>query len=176
MRLDDAIGLLQQLVDVDPHPFLVVSLCDLYAEQEAWDEIVDVAAGTSNDDDVSLQVRIYQAQAFEAQGMKDAALEAYKDALKSKKRDTDLLKEARYARGRLYLEMGKNAQGRKELERVYAENPKFRDVSELCKHRAEPGAGGQRRPVRFTPRRRSRPGSAARRAPVLNAREPYGTA
>jgi len=53
-RSDAAIGLLQQLVELDPDPFLVLSLCDLYAEVEAWDEIVDAAAGTANEDDVSL--------------------------------------------------------------------------------------------------------------------------
>lgn len=63
--------------------------------------------------------------------MKDAALEAYKDALKSKKRDPELLKEARYARGRLYLKMGKRAQARKEFEKVYAEDAGFRDVRSL---------------------------------------------
>jgi tetratricopeptide (TPR) repeat protein len=130
-RTEEAIGLMQQLVEVADDPFLVLSLCDLYAEVEAWDELVDMAAGTANEDDVSLQVRLYQARAFEAQGMRDAALEAYKDALKSKKRDEDLLKEARYARGRLYIEMGKKAQARKELERLYAEDPKFRDVADL---------------------------------------------
>jgi tetratricopeptide (TPR) repeat protein len=130
-RLDEAIGLIQQLVEMAPHPFLVLSLCDLYAEAEAWDEIVDVAAGTANEDDVSLQVRIYQARALEAQGMKEAAMEAYKDALRSKKRDPDLLKEARYARALLYVEMGRKAQGRKELEKLYAEDPSYRDVREL---------------------------------------------
>lgn len=130
-RIDEAIGLLQQLVEVEPDPFLVLSLCDLYAEAGDWDEIMDVAAGTSNEDDVSLQVRLYQAEAFQQQGMKEAALEAYKDALRSKKRDADLLREARYARARLYLDAGTKAQGRKELEKIYAEDPKFRDVAEL---------------------------------------------
>jgi tetratricopeptide (TPR) repeat protein len=82
-RLDDAIGLLQQLVDVDAaDPFLIASLCDLYAEQGAWDDIVEVAAGTTNDDDATLQIRIFQAGALQEQGMNDAALEVYKDALK----------------------------------------------------------------------------------------------
>ena len=45
-RHDEAIGLLQQLIELDPDPMLVLSLCDLYADTDAWDEIVDVAAGT----------------------------------------------------------------------------------------------------------------------------------
>ena len=63
--------------------------------------------------------------------MNDAALDAYNDALRSTKRDGKLLKAARYGRGRLYLQLGKKAQGRKDLERVYADDPKYRDVPEL---------------------------------------------
>ncbi len=130
-RHDEAIGLLQQLVELDPDPALVLSLCDLYAETDAWDEIVELAAGTRNEDDVSLQVRLFQAEALERQGMNEAAVEAYKDALRSTKRDAELLKAARYGRGRLYLQLGKKSQGRKDLERVYADDPKYRDVAAL---------------------------------------------
>jgi hypothetical protein len=62
---------------------MTLSLCDLYAEVGAWDEIVDAAAGITNEDDVSLQVRLLQARAFEEQGRNEAALEAYRDALRS---------------------------------------------------------------------------------------------
>jgi tetratricopeptide (TPR) repeat protein len=130
-RHDEAIGLLQQLVELDPDPALVLSLCDLYAETDAWDEIVELAAGTRNEDDISLQVRLFQAEALERKGMNEAAVEAYKDALRSTKRDAELLKAARYGRGRLYLQLGKKSQGRKDLERVYADDPKYRDVAAL---------------------------------------------
>ena len=129
-RRDEAIGLIQQLVEVERHPFLVLSLADLYAEAGAWDEIVDLAAGTTNEDDVTLQVRLLQARAFREQGMADAAIEAYKDCLRSKKRDSDLLKEARYERALLYADAGKKAQARKELEKLYAEDSSYRDVKE----------------------------------------------
>lgn len=65
--------------------------------------------------------------------MNEAALEAYKDALRSKKREPELLNEARYERAKLYLATGKKAQGRKELEKVYAEDAGFRDVAELLR-------------------------------------------
>jgi tetratricopeptide (TPR) repeat protein len=136
-RHEEAIGLLQQLVDLDGDPALVLSLCDLYAETDAWDEIVELAAGTRNEDDASLQVRLFQAEALERQGMNDAALETYKDALRSTKRDAALLKAARYGRGRLYLQLGKKAQGRKDLERVYADDPQYRDVADLLKPEAD---------------------------------------
>jgi tetratricopeptide (TPR) repeat protein len=132
-RVDEAIGVLQQLADTDEHPALILSLCELYAATGAWDEIIDAAAGTQNEDDVTLEIRLLQARALREQGLDDAALEVYKDALRSKKRDPDLLREARYERGRLLLERGKQAQGRKDLEQVYADDPHFRDVAQLVR-------------------------------------------
>jgi tetratricopeptide (TPR) repeat protein len=132
-RRDEAIGVLKQLADAQPDPVLILSLCDLYAEAGAWDELVDVAAGIQNEDDITLQIRLFQARALREQGLKEAALEAYKDSLRSKKRDPDLLKEARYERGTLLLELGKAAQGKKDLEQVYANDPKYRDVAELVR-------------------------------------------
>ena len=131
-RTEEAIGLIQQLLsELGQGPFLVLSLADLYAETGAWDEVVDLTAGVTNEDDVSLQVRLIQARAFREQGMDDAALEAYKDALRSKKRDPELLKAARYGRAQHYLSTGKKAQARKDLEKVYAEDARYRDVGEL---------------------------------------------
>jgi hypothetical protein len=123
----------QQLAEVEADPFLVLSLCDLYAEVGAWGAIVDVAAGTANEDDVSLQVRLYQARALQEQGMRDAALQAYKDALRSQKRHRDLLRKARYGRAWLLLDTGNKAQARarKELEKVYAVGPGYRDLRDL---------------------------------------------
>ncbi|HET8872214.1 MAG TPA: hypothetical protein VFM83_00865 [Gaiellaceae bacterium] len=46
-RTEKAIGVLQQLADAGPNPALILSLCDLYAETRAWDEIVDAAAGVA---------------------------------------------------------------------------------------------------------------------------------
>jgi tetratricopeptide (TPR) repeat protein len=132
-RVDEAIGVLQQLADADENPAILLSLCDLYAQTGAWDEIVDAAAGTTNEDDVTLEIRLLQARALREQGMDEAAYDAYKDALRSKKRNPDLLKEARYERGRLRLEQGKSAQAMKDLQTVYAEDPGFRDVAALVR-------------------------------------------
>lgn len=132
-RVEEAIGVLQQLADTDDDPALLLALCDLYADTGAWDEIVDAAAGTKNEDDLTLQLRLYQARALREQGMNDAALEAYKDALRSKKRDPDLLKEARYERGKLLLEKGKRAQAMRDLQTVYADDPTYEDVARLVR-------------------------------------------
>lgn len=132
-RLDAAIGLLQQLWEVEPSEDVLLVLCTLYEEDEAWDEIVEVAAGTKNEGHISLAIRLVQADALSKQGMDEAALEVYRDCLRSKARDENLLRAARYGRGATYLRLGKKAQGRKDLSNVYADDPHYRDVAELLK-------------------------------------------
>ena len=132
-RIDEAIGVLQQLADTDENPAILLSLCDLYAQTGAWDELVDAAAGTTNNDDVTLEVRLLQARALHEQGFDQAALDAYKDALRSKKRNPELLKEARYERGKLLLADGKTARAMKDLQSVYADDPRYRDVAALVR-------------------------------------------
>lgn len=124
-------SVLQQLADVDDDPGVLLALCDLYADAGAWDEIVDAAAGTTNEDDLTLQLRLYQARALREQGLQQAALDACKDALRSKKRDPELLTEARYHRGKLLLELRKTSQAMKDLETVYATDPHYEDVADL---------------------------------------------
>lgn len=133
-RTEEAIGVLQQLADAEPSPVLLLSLCDLYAETGAWDEIVDAAAGVANEDDVTLEIRLLQARALREQKLDEAALAAYKDALRSKKRDPELLKEARYQRGRLLLERRKTAHAMRDLQAVYADDPHYRDVAKLVRN------------------------------------------
>ena len=135
-RHDEAIGVVQQLVDTTADPALVLSLCDLYAQTASWDELIDVAAGITNQDDVSLQIKLYQAQALSVKGLQEAALEALRDALRARKRDPELLLAARYQRARLYLASGKRSQARKDLERIYAADPHYRDITDLL--HAEP--------------------------------------
>jgi tetratricopeptide (TPR) repeat protein len=94
---------------------------------------VDAAAGTSNEDDVTLEIRLLQARALREQALDEAALDAYKDALRSKKRNPELLKEARYERGKLFLARGKSAQAKKDLQTVYADDPSYRDVAALVR-------------------------------------------
>jgi tetratricopeptide (TPR) repeat protein len=122
---------LLQLLEVEKSSAIVLSLAELLAQSAAWDEVVELTAGTKNEDDATLATCIFQGQALEKKGMTDAALEVYRDALRSKKRNDELLKRARYQRGRLYLKLGKKAQGKKDLGRVYADEPGYLDVAQL---------------------------------------------
>ena len=112
---------------------MIQCIAEHLTEAEAGDEVAELTAGTKNEDDLSLALCVFQGRALEEQGMDDAALEVYREALRSRKRDDELLKQARYRRGRLYLKLGKNSQGKKDLGKVYADDPDYEDVAELLK-------------------------------------------
>lgn len=84
-------------------------LANLYARGDEWDEIVELTAGVSNQDDITLLLCLQQAQALTEQGMPDAALAVYRDALSKRSRSKELLARARYGRAKLYLETGKRS-------------------------------------------------------------------
>jgi tetratricopeptide (TPR) repeat protein len=130
-RLQEAIGLAQKLYEHSETVGLLLFLCAMYVRGEDWDEIVHATAGISNENDLTLMLRLWQAQAMEHQDLPDAALEAYRDALKSKKRDAQLLKEARYNRAKLYIKAGKRAMAKRDLGRLYGEDPDYEDVADL---------------------------------------------
>jgi tetratricopeptide (TPR) repeat protein len=129
-RMDEAIGVLQQLITGVPDKVLVVSLCELLSLQSAWDEVIDLAAGTTNADDVDLQILIYHGVAMSNLGRDDAALAVYREALKSRKRDPELLWWARYNRAKLHLREGRKARARTDFAALYAENPRYSDVAQ----------------------------------------------
>ena len=112
---------------------MLLFLCAMYMQADEWDEIVHATAGIENTDDITLTLRLWQALAMDSQDMPDAALEAYRDALKSQKRDPELLKQARYGRAKLYLKMGKKGMAKRDLGRLYGEDPDYEDVESLLR-------------------------------------------
>jgi tetratricopeptide (TPR) repeat protein len=128
-RVEEAIGIAQQVYEHSETAGLLLFLCAMYERAENWDEIVHATAGISNEDDLTLTLRLLQAEAMEKQDLPDAAFEAYRDALKSKKRDQELLKKARYKRAMLYIAVGKRAMAKRDLGRLYGEDPDFEDVA-----------------------------------------------
>ena len=91
---------------LDPDPALRLSLCELYADAEDWDEVVALAAGVPNDDDLTLQTLLYLGRAHTEREESEDALAVYTEALSSRRRYDELLKEARYQRGRTHLRRG----------------------------------------------------------------------
>jgi tetratricopeptide (TPR) repeat protein len=133
-RTDEAIGLIQKLHDVDPaDPWVILQLCMYHAKEREWDEIVHVAAQVTNADDLTCSIVNARAEALIELGLNDAAYEASKDALRSKKRLPGVLHEARYLRARALQHLGRLAMARKELEKLYAEAPDYEDVQALLR-------------------------------------------
>jgi tetratricopeptide (TPR) repeat protein len=124
----------------DEHIF-ALSLADLYSEGEQWEDVLRVSEGVqTNQDDITLNVLSLRAQAMNELGMTEAALALTKGALRTRKRNPDLLRFAHYIRGRTYEKAGKASMARKEYERVFAEDANFADVAERLGRRTVPGS------------------------------------
>jgi tetratricopeptide (TPR) repeat protein len=127
-----AIELLESLgAEAPAESVFALSLADLYFEADQWDDVVRVTEGIrTNEDDVTLSILTFRAYALNELGMTEAALALTKEALRTKKRNPDLLRFARYIRGRAYEKAGKASMARKEYEKVYAEDANYSDVAE----------------------------------------------
>ena len=129
-RLDEAIGLVQQLHDANPDdPAIRLSLADLLLDDHDYDGVVEVTASARNEDDISLSLVYLRAAALWALGHQTAALDAFKDALaKTAKRDPGLLANVRYDRAQAFEQAGQKARAKADYERLYASDPAYRDV------------------------------------------------
>lgn len=138
-QTEQAAGVMQKLVADDESqnimPFVLMVLCELYQAMDDWDEIIHPVGHfqITNIDDGTLILRTYQALAMANSGLDDAALETLKDCLRSTKRDPGLLRNARYSRAQIYLKTGKKAFAKRDLSRVFSEEPTYRDVEKLLR-------------------------------------------
>lgn len=130
-RLEDAIGLLQQLHDDNPEDLpLRVALCDLLFDDSDFDAVIATSDAVSNDSDLALACLLLRGKALGKLGLHDAAIVVLSGALKKTSgRDGDLLKDSRYERAAEYQQTGKAALARRDLERIFAEDPSFRNVT-----------------------------------------------
>jgi tetratricopeptide (TPR) repeat protein len=130
-RLEEAIGVLEEVEEIAGEPALTLSLCELYAHRGLWDGVVERAGGCVVSDDVTLETAILHGRALQEKGMHEAAAAVLTDALRSKKnRSPQLLNEARYWRAVSYENTGRRSQANREFQRLYAQAPGFRDVAQ----------------------------------------------
>src|SRR5580704_1927033 len=131
-RTKQAAGVMQKLVTDEPTvpQWALIVLCELYQALDDWDEIIHLVGQfhITNVDDGTLMLRNYQAIAMANSGLEDAALETFKDCLRSAKRDPGLLRMARYSRAQIYLNAGQKVQAKRDLSRLYSDDPGYRDV------------------------------------------------
>jgi len=130
-RLDEAIALLEEVEELSGNPVLTLSLCDLYVEESLWDGVIDRASQVESEDDITLGIMIFYGRALHGKGLPDAAVTVFSKAVRRKKgRNPELLKEGRYWRALAYHASGKKSRARQEWEKLYAEDPNYRDVAQ----------------------------------------------
>ncbi len=121
----DLVGAVDVVEDVTPSTVAAVSLAELYAQQQRWDEVIELTNGLSNDDESATYLLIQRGIAFRATGHYDAARESFKTALAPRSRPAGLRHRALIERGQAYLLEGKKAMARKDFEKVLAEDAAY---------------------------------------------------
>jgi len=118
--------------DVLVHLSIAELLTEAYPDNERLaKEIVELAGQVENDSSIHAALMLYKAQALRTLGLHTAARDELTVALRKRKdRDADLLRAVRYERARVYAQLGRKKQARKDLERIYAEVPDYEDVAE----------------------------------------------
>ena len=131
-RLEEAIGLVQQLHEANPGDRAIrLSLADLLLADGDYEGVVETAAGVTNDDDLSVALLHMKAAALSALGHGTAAVDTFKEALaKTANRDESLLHAVRYDRALTFEQLGERAKAKADLERLYAADPHYQDVAE----------------------------------------------
>ena len=100
-------------------------------DQSRWQKVVVLTAHIGNETAIHTAVLMLRGKALVRLGMDHAAEGVLTTALRrTKDRAETLLREIRYQRALVYERQGKRAQARRELERVYAEEPEFEDVAQ----------------------------------------------
>ena len=130
-RMYDALGVLEEVEELSGDPAVTLSLCELYAITGRWDGVIDRAQQIPVADDVTFEIALIYGVAMHQKDLNEAAIRVFSTALRKKKgRPATLVQEMLYARALAYEIVGRKAQAKKEFEKLYAENPSFRDVAE----------------------------------------------
>ena len=121
-EVDSAIQLVEGLT---PSTVTAVSLAELYASRERWNDVIEITEGVDNEDDLSMYLLIQRGVAFREKGHHEASRESLKKALSRKGRADALRHLAHIERGQTYMRENKKAMARKDFERVMAENSSY---------------------------------------------------
>ena len=80
--------------------------------------------------EIHAAILLYKARALRTLGLDEAARDTLTPALRrTKDRPAELLHALRYERALVYEALGRHAQARSDLERLFAENPTYEDVA-----------------------------------------------
>jgi tetratricopeptide (TPR) repeat protein len=133
---DGAFEHLERLLELDADDSVVVlSFAELALDtpddRALLRPVITISRDIENETPVDTAILFYRARAMSALGLSDAAIDVFTLALRRRKdRPDTLMRQIRYERAVLYDLAGRQAQARRELERVYAEDPAFEDVGQ----------------------------------------------
>jgi tetratricopeptide (TPR) repeat protein len=126
-QLDAAIETVEH---VEPTSYAALLLAELYCNAGRWPDVVDATNGVTNEDDGTAFLCTMRGVALREEGHFDAARDAFKEALKSKKREPVVRHRALLERARCYEAEGKRALARKDLERILSEDSSYPGLQE----------------------------------------------
>ena len=118
-RINDAIALVEGM---EPTSHTAVSLAELYVLGGDWQQVISLTDGVANGDDATALLLTYRGVAFRETGVPDAALEAFKMALRAPSRSARVRHLALIERARTLAAMGRKAPARKDVGKVLAED------------------------------------------------------
>lgn len=126
----NAVALLRELAKEHPENSVVkLSLAEILYATGEHKEVLGVLEATDNAGPIETACLLYRGRSMRALGLMEAALLTLGPTLyRVKGRPPGLLREIRYEKALCQEELGKKAEAKKELERLYAEDPRFRDV------------------------------------------------
>ncbi len=135
-RWKDALARLHDLRRHAPDdPVVMLSAVELLLEAKPGDRamcqrVVKMTQDVENETPVHTAILLHKARALRELGLHTAARDTLTAALRRRKDRPDELREALwYERALVYEALGRAAQARKDLERVYAGNPNYADVA-----------------------------------------------
>ena len=124
-ELDRAIETVEHL---EPSAPAAVSLAELYSQSGRHDEVIELTNHLENVDDATALLLVYRGIALRETGYLDGSLEAFKEALRPRSRDSVIRNLAYSERARTYVAQGKKAMARRDLERVLAADSSYEGV------------------------------------------------
>ena len=135
-RYDEALRALQGIRSTWPDdPVVLASLCELLLSRGTDAdrlEVVQLTDGLQNLTPIQTVLILLRVKALRGSKLPDAAVQAATAGLARRSGRADaLLREVRYQRALAYRESGNAKRSRAELERIYAEDSTFADVSQL---------------------------------------------
>jgi len=121
------------LHEMDANQLTAISLADIELQMKKYDDVLETTSDITNEDDATLILLVLRGAAFREQGLYDASLECFKQALAKHSRSKEAMHRAHFERSFTYEKMGKISQARKDLELILVDDPSNQEVKDRLK-------------------------------------------